>query len=113
MSITPPIFRNPMTGRNEFLRREWPDGIFLGMNCALYLPTVSRVEGGTPDALDSFATVSLPQTLWISFQDNNEVTQSGTMNFYLVIGTVPDGAESPQVVIPLDRNESNAFWSKG
>ena len=114
MNNTPPVFFNPVTQRDEFcLREDMNSGIFLGMNCALYLPNICRVSGGTADALDSIPTDSLPDSFWISFQDNNEETQSGTMNFYLVIGTVPEGAESPQIVIPLDNATSGAFWRKG
>lgn len=109
-----PIFYDAMTQRNEFCRRSGLDGdVFLGMHTPLYLPTVNRVSGGTPDALDSFATVSLPEGFWISFFDNNEITQSGFLNFRLTIGAVPDGAESPQVVIPLDNATSGAYWKKG
>ena len=108
-----PIFYDAITQRNEFCRRSGLDGdVFLGMHTPLYIPSMSRVSG-TDAALDGFPTVSLPEGFWICYYDDNEITQSGFLNFRLTIGAVPDGAESPQVVIPLDNAESGAFWRKG
>ena len=89
------------------------DVVYLGMHCALYLPAVNRCTGGGFDALDSIPTANLPESFWISFQDNNETTQTGTMNFYLAFGAVPEGYTSSDYVLPLDAAISRAFWRKG
>ena len=85
----------------------------MGLNCALYHPTLKRISGGTADALDSIQTDTLPAGFWVSFFDDNEITQSGFLNFRLTIGTVPGGSAVPEIVVPLDHAQSGAYWRKG